>query len=213
MKKLYLPTTCSDASTRWSIPNRVRDRLSFAYEFLKDRYTPDFGRPAEDPRVHAPPVLDSIYIYGDSDREVIENAKMHNGYKYFLGLAVDEEVPDDTTISYFRAQRLGEEKFREVFEQIVRQCKDKGLVKGKRQIVDSTHVIADMAVNSLSGLILMCRRNVLKTIDKQDPELAGKLGLKELKFTKQDKYKSKEEGLEKEIKAATKLLVRAIDKV
>jgi hypothetical protein len=36
-----------------------------------------------------------------------------------------------------------------------------------------------MAVNSLSGLILMCRRNVLKTIDKQDPELAGKLGLKE----------------------------------
>ncbi len=59
------------------------------------------------------------YLYGDSDREVIENARMHNGYKYFLGLAIDEEVPDDTTISYFRAQRLGEAKFREVFEKIV----------------------------------------------------------------------------------------------
>jgi len=67
-----------------------------------------------------------------------------------LGLAVDEDVPDDTTISCFRAQRLGEEKFRQVFEQIVRQCIDKGLVKGKRQIIDSTHIIADIAINSLT---------------------------------------------------------------
>ena len=35
-----------------------------------------------------------------------------------------------------RAKRLGEEKFRQVFEQIVRQCIEKGLVKGK-QIIDS----------------------------------------------------------------------------
>jgi RHS repeat-associated protein len=67
-------------------------------------------------------------IFGDSDREVIENNRMHNSLKNFLELAVNEEVPDDTTISYFRTQRLCEAKFREVFEQIVQQCKDKGLV-------------------------------------------------------------------------------------
>jgi transposase len=77
------------------------------------------------------------YIYGDSDRQVVENARLNLAYKYFLGLAVDAEVPDYTTISYFRIQRLGEEKFRSVLEQIVRQCIDKGLVKGKRQIIDS----------------------------------------------------------------------------
>ncbi len=93
------------------------------------------------------------YIYDDLDREVFANARINLAYKYFLGLAVDEEVPDDTTISVFRITRLGEEKFRQVFEQVVKQCIEKKLLKGKRQIIDSTHIIADMAVTSLTGLI------------------------------------------------------------
>ena len=35
---------------------------------------------------------------------MIENACVNLAYKYFIGLAVDDEVPDDTTISYLRAQ-------------------------------------------------------------------------------------------------------------
>ncbi len=85
-------------------------------------------------------------------------------------------MPDDTTISYFRVVRLGEEKFREVFENIVQQCIDKGLVKGKRQIIDSTHIIGDIAITSLAGLLLLCRRNVLKEIERQDSKVAEKLG-------------------------------------
>ena len=142
--------------------NSVVD-FSFVNDLVKDRYTPDFGRPAEDPEFMLRLCL-LQYLYGDSDRQVIENARVNLAYKYFLGLAVDEEVPDDTTISYFRAQRLGEEKFRQVFEQIVQQCIDKGLVNGKRQIIDSTHIIADIAINSLTGLIKLCRQNVLNTI-------------------------------------------------
>ena len=128
------------------------------------------------------------------------------GYKYFLGLAIDEEVPDDTTISVFRAHRLGEEKFREVFQQIVKQCIDKGLVTGKRQIIDSTHIIADMAITSLTGLIKMCRHNVLKSVADQDIKLADKLGIKDLQVIKQDKFTKVEEGMEKEISEAEKLL-------
>jgi transposase len=184
--------------------NAVVD-FSFVNELLKDRYTPDFGRPAEDPEFMLRLCL-LQYLYGDSDREVIENARMHNGYKYFLGLAIDEDVPDDTTISYFRAQRLGEAKFREVFEKIVQQCKDKGLIKGKRQIIDSTHIIADMAVMSLTGLIKLCRQNVLQAIEEQDTQLAEKLGLKDIKLNKQDKFSRKEDNLEEEIERAEKLL-------
>src|SRR5271157_2893371 len=184
--------------------NQVVD-FSFVNELVKDRYTPDFGRPAEDPEFMLRLCL-LQYLYGDSDREVIENARMNLGYKYFLGLAVDAEPPDDTTISCFRAQRLGEEKFRMVFEKIVQQCKDKGLVKSKRQIIDSTHIIADMAVTSLTGLIKMCRRNVLRTIHQQKPEIADKLGLKDLLVTKQDKFCRKEDNLENEIELAEKLL-------
>jgi transposase len=179
--------------------------FSFVNDLVKDRYTPNFGRPAEDPEFMLRLCL-LQYLYGDSDRQVIENAAMNLGYKYFLGLAIDEEVPDATTVSYFRAIRLGEEKFRRVFERIVQQCIDKGLVKGKRQIIDSTHIVADMAVTSLTGLIRLCRRNVLDTIDKQDSKIADKLGGKDIRFDKQDKYSRKEDNLEEEIEQAEALL-------
>ncbi|MDD5702989.1 MAG: IS1182 family transposase, partial [Dehalococcoidales bacterium] len=116
------------------------------------------------------------------------------------------EVPDYTTVSYFRAQRLGEEKFQAVLDQIVRQCIDKGLVKGSRQIMDSTHIRANISVSSIAGLVRKCRENVLKTIEKQDAGIAKRLGLRDLKNARQVKFASTEEGLQKEIEAAGELL-------
>src|SRR4030042_1259758 len=153
--------------------NQVVD-LSFVDEILRDRYSPATGRPAEDPEFMLRLCL-LQYLYGDSDRQVVENARLNLAFKYFLGLAVDAEVPDYTTISYFRAHRVGEEKFQLVLEQIVRQCIDKSLVKGKRQIIDSTPVIANISPRSISGLVRKCRENVLKTVKKQDPGRAEKL--------------------------------------
>ncbi|MCX6010111.1 MAG: IS1182 family transposase [Chloroflexi bacterium] len=165
------------------------------------------GRPAEDPEFMLRLCL-LQYIYGDSDRQVVENARLNLAYKYFLGLAVDAEVPDYTTISYFRAQRLGEEKFRSVLEQIVGQCINKGLVKGKRQIIDSTPVIANISLSGITGLVRKCRENVLKTIEKQDTNMAERLGLKDLQNARNVKFASKEEGLKQEIEAASNLLDR-----
>jgi IS5 family transposase len=181
--------------------------FSFVREILKDRYNPAIGRPAEDPEFMLRLCL-LQYIYGDSDRQVVENARLNLAYKYFLGLAVDAEVPDYTTISYFRAKRLGEEKFRQVFDQVVQQCIDKGLVKGKRQIIDSTPVIANISLSSLSGLVRKCRENVLKTVAKQDTKIAEELGAKELRNATPVKFSSSEEALQKEIEAAGTLLDR-----
>jgi transposase len=184
--------------------NQVVD-FSFVHELVKDRYTPDFGRPAEDPEFMLRLCL-LQYIYGDSDRQVEENARINLAYKYFLGLAVDEEPPDFSTVSYFRAIRLGEEKFRQIFELIVRQCIDKGLVKGKRQIVDSTHIEADVARNSLTGILRICRRNVVQDITKQNPEVADNLGIPEPQIRKQDRFTRMEESLEQEVAEARTLL-------
>ena len=184
--------------------NQVVD-FSFTGQMLKDRYNPDIGRPAEDPEFMLRLCL-LQYIYNDSDRQVVENARLNLAYKCFLGLAVDAEVPDYTTISYFRTQRLGEEKFKSVLEQIVLQCITKGLVKGNRQIIDSTPVIANITISSITGLVRKCRENVLKTIEKQDTKLAERLGLKELQNDKKEQFASIEEGLQKEVEAAGKLL-------
>jgi transposase len=191
--------------------NQVVD-FSFVHELVRDRYTPDFGRPAEDPEFMLRLCL-LQYIYGDSDRQVVENARINLSYKYFLGLAVDEEPPDHSTVCCFRAQRLGEEKFRQVFQQIVRQCIDKGLVKGKRQIVDSTHIEADIAMNSLSGIIRLCRQNLLKEVERQEYKVAVRLGVKELRFTKQDRFISKEVGLKNELEEGKLLLDGVIEEL
>ncbi len=184
--------------------NQVVD-FSFVGHILKDRYHPDIGRPAEDPEFMLRLCL-LQYLYGDSDRQVVENARINLAYKYFLGLAVDAEVPDYTSLSYFRIQRLGEEKFRSVLEQIIRQCIDKGLVKGNRQIIDSTPVMANVSCSSLTGLVRKCRENVLKTVAKQDTEVAQKLERKELQNADKVKPASAEEELGKEIEAAGQLL-------
>ena len=184
--------------------NQVVD-FSFAGQILNDRYHPPIGRPAEAPEFMLRLCL-LQYIYGDSDRQVVENARLNLAYKYFLGLAVDAEVPDYTTVSYFRAQRLGEEKFEAVLDQIIRQCIDKGLVKGKRQIIDSTHIRGNITLSSITGLVRKCRENALKTIEKQDRRVAESLGLTDIQNAKKAKFTSAEEGLQKEIEAAGELL-------
>src|SRR4030043_102492 len=184
--------------------NQVVD-FSFSRQILQDRYHPDIGRPAEDPEFMLRLCL-LQYIYGDSDRQVVENARLNLAYKYFLGLAVDAEAPDYPTVSYFRAQRVGEEKFRLVLEQIVRQCIDKGLVKGNRQIIDSTHIRANITLSSITGLVRKGREKGLKTVEKQDRRVAESLGLTDLQNAKKAKFTSAEEGLQKEIEAAGELL-------
>jgi len=72
--------------------NQVVD-FSFVRQILLDRYDPDIGRPAEDPEFMLRLCL-LQYLYGDSDQQVVDNVRLNLAYKYFLGLAVDAEVPD-----------------------------------------------------------------------------------------------------------------------
>lgn len=184
--------------------NEVVD-FSFIKDLVKDRYREDFGRPAEDPEFMVRLLLLG-YIYGHSDRQMEENARVNLAYKYFLGLAVDEQPPDYSTICAFRNQRLGKDKLQEIFDQVVRQCIDKGLVTGKHQLVDSTHIESNTARNSLAGLLRICRRNVLEDVQKQNKKSAIRLGYEDFQITKQDRFTPKEEALDKEIEEARKLL-------
>jgi IS5 family transposase len=50
---------------------------------------------------------------------------------YFIGYDLDEPLPWHSTLSRTR-QLLGEEVFRELFKQVLRQCVGQGMVKGRR---------------------------------------------------------------------------------
>ena len=67
-----------------------------------------------------------------SDRELIRHCSNALNVRLFLGYDLDEKLPWHSTISRTRAL-LGEELFLQLFQQILRLCIGKGMVRGKRQ--------------------------------------------------------------------------------
>src|SRR4030042_7158414 len=61
--------------------NQVVD-FSFVRQILEDRYHPDLGRPAENPEYMLRLRL-LQYLYGDSDRQAIEHARLTRACNYF----------------------------------------------------------------------------------------------------------------------------------
>lgn len=65
-----------------------------------------------------------------------------------------EATPDDTTLVVFR-KRLGQERLERFFSRINGQAK--GLLVGRDKILDASHVIADVAISSMVGLLRQVR--------------------------------------------------------
>ena len=70
------------------------------------------------------------------------------GLRRFVGIGLDEDTPDHTTIS--RTRRLIDvETHREVFGWVLGVLADRGLVKGKRIAIDATTLEANAAMRSI----------------------------------------------------------------
>ena len=61
---------------------------------------------------------------------------------------IDEALPWHSRISRTR-QLYGEEVFIDLFQRILRLCVSKGMVRGKRQAVDSAFIKANASMDSL----------------------------------------------------------------
>jgi transposase len=83
------------------------------------------------------------------ERKLVEELRMHLAWRWFTGLGFDQEIPHHSTFSKNRHGRFQESKlFEELFEQIVRQCVEVGLVQGKHLSVDGSFVEANAAKES-----------------------------------------------------------------
>jgi transposase len=122
--------------------------FSFVREQLKDSYS-DTGRPSIDPELLLRIVLIG-YLYGvSSERKLIEELRMHLAWRWFTGLGFDQEIPHPSTFSKNRHGRFQESKlFEHLFERIVAQCLEAGLVRGDKLSVDGTFVEAHASKES-----------------------------------------------------------------
>lgn len=118
--------------------------LSFVYEETAPLYSKKYGRPAIDPVVIVKYLLVG-FLYGiPSERQIERRVQTDIALRWYLGLDLFDRVPDHSTVSQLRRRKPSFRKvFRRLFEEVVCQCIEKGLVSGRVVGADSTHVRAN----------------------------------------------------------------------
>jgi transposase len=121
--------------------------LQFVREWAREAYA-DRGRPGIDPVVFFKLQLIMFFEGIRSERKLVETASLHLAHRWYLGYALDEALPDHSSLTRIR-QRLGVRIFERFFERVVDLCQDAGLVWGNELFFDATKVAADADVDSL----------------------------------------------------------------
>src|SRR6186713_1621749 len=121
--------------------------LGFVRELVRDRYA-GVGRPSSDPVVFFKLQLVLCFEGLRSERKLVETASLNLAHRWYLGYALDEALPDHSSLTRIR-QRLGIAVFARFFERVVDLCQEAGLVWGNELFFDATRVRADAALGSL----------------------------------------------------------------
>lgn len=121
--------------------------LRFLYK-VTEKYYGKEGQASIDPVVFFKLLLTGYFENLQSDRKIIENARLRMDILYFIGYDIDEELPWHSTLSRTR-QLYGEDVFRQLFQQVLTLCIDKGMVSGRRQAIDSVLVKANASMQSV----------------------------------------------------------------
>lgn len=118
--------------------------FSFIHERTKDLYCEDNGRPAIEPVVLFK-MLFIGYLFGiRSERQLVREIQVNVAYRWFLGMGLQDKVPDASTISQNRRRRFNDASVaQDIFDGIVFQAMKKRLVGGHTFYTDSTHLKAN----------------------------------------------------------------------
>ena len=121
--------------------------FNFLYEATKHYYGSE-GQESIDPVVFFKICLVGYLNNIGSDRKLIEYCSDSLAIRLFIKYDIDEELPWHSTISRTR-QLYGEEVFLSMFRKVLSLCISKGMVRGKRQAIDSALIKANASMDSL----------------------------------------------------------------
>jgi transposase len=121
--------------------------LSFVRDWVNELYA-ERGRPSIDPVVFFKLQLIMFFEGIRSERQLTQTASLNLAHRWYLGYALDEELPDHSSLTRIR-QRLGVDVFQRFFEKVVDLCQEAGLVWGRELYFDATKVEANAGIPSL----------------------------------------------------------------
>src|SRR5712691_3481214 len=132
-------------------------------DLVQDCYSSAMGRTAEDP-VRMIKLGFLHFHYRLSDREVIAAAQVNVAFRFFLDLALESRLPVPSLLTQFRT-RLGVERYQALFDQVVTQAREQGLVRDRLRLKDATHILANIAVPSTLGLVAQTRQQLFEAAE------------------------------------------------
>ena len=111
-------------------------------------YAAKNGRPSLTPGIYFRSLLIGYFEGIDSERGMAWRMADSLGLRRFVGIGLDEDTPDHSTIS--RTRRLIDvETHKEVFSWVLNLLVDRGLLRGQRIGIDATTLEANAAMRSI----------------------------------------------------------------
>jgi transposase len=111
-------------------------------------YADKMGRPGLTPGIYFRSLMIGFFEGIESERGIAWRLKDSLNLRRFLGIALDEDTPDHSTVS--RTRRLIDvETHKEVFAWVLGLLSDRGLLQGKRIGIDATTLEASAAMRSI----------------------------------------------------------------
>jgi hypothetical protein len=145
--------------------------FSFIYEELESRYCLDNGRAAINPiRMFKYLMLKAIYDLSDVD--IVERSKYDMSFKYFLDMAPEDPVIEPSSLTKFRKLRLQDASLLDLLiRKTVGIAIEKGIIKSKSIIVDSTHTKARYNQKTPREVLLDYSKSLRKAVYRIDENL------------------------------------------
>ena len=149
---------------------KIRKHIDFSFinDMCREYYSADIGRPAIEPEVLFK-MLFIGYIYGiRSERRLVEEVKVNVAYRWFLEFKLTEKIPDASVIWQNRRRRYKNTDIpQRIFDNIVWQAIEKGLVEGKTLYTDSTHLKANANKNKYTkAYVSQSTKGYMEELDK-----------------------------------------------
>lgn len=147
--QLFVSVSLTDMVPEDNFYRKLSEQLNFhfIYKATKHYYGHE-GQESIDPVVFFKILLVGYLNNINSDRKLIAYCSNCLDVRLFLQYDLGEVLPWHSTISRTR-QLYGEEVFLSLFQKVLIQCMEKGMIRGKRQAIDSAFIKANASMDSL----------------------------------------------------------------
>lgn len=137
----FIMYTIDELVSQDHLVRKLEDSIdfSFIYEKVNHLYS-KVGRASVDPVILFKMLFINIVFGINSMRKTCDEAKHNLAYRWFLGLSIDESIPNYSTWSQNYIRRYNESNiFEEIFDEILLQARNYGFVSLDTVFGDGTH--------------------------------------------------------------------------